>query len=190
MVRVRLQETALRWLCRPPKMLCSIDRSALSFRCLQKPKGSLSCYDRNGRAGQAGCMQHHHAGWYRSNHDRHSTGNSVQIIRPRGKDSQARGPSRRRRARDTDAAETLRQHKDANDRHVDLQTTFNAAFDLAQKLVRAQRDEVLTLRSEFAKSCGLTTKSLARFAERLWPRLPESNSRFGAWKFIDSGSSL
>ena len=58
-----------------------------AYRCLQKPKGSLSSYDRNGRARQSRMRPAHHAGSLQeSNHDRHSTGNSVPDHRPRGKE--------------------------------------------------------------------------------------------------------
>ncbi len=58
-----------------------------AYRCLQKPKGSLSCYDRNGRARQSRMCPAQNAGSLQeSNHDRHSTGNSVPDHRPRGKE--------------------------------------------------------------------------------------------------------
>ena len=58
-----------------------------AYRYLQKPKVSLSSYDRNGRARQSRMRPAHHAGSLQeSNHDRHSTGNSVPDHRPRGKE--------------------------------------------------------------------------------------------------------
>jgi phasin len=84
----------------------------------------------------------------------------------------------------TDAAETLPSSaKDAMAKAMLFaENNVNAAFDLAQKLVRAKDvSEVLALQSELAKSqmaaCRRRRRSLAQLHRRLSPRLTESNSR-------------
>jgi phasin len=88
----------------------------------------------------------------------------------------------------TDAAETLPfGAKDAVAKAMSFaENNVNAAFDLAQKLVRAKDvSEVLALQSEFAKSQMVAmqtqAKELGAVAQALSPRLPESNSRHFRW---------
>jgi hypothetical protein len=88
----------------------------------------------------------------------------------------------------TDAAETLPSSaKDAMAKAMSFaENNVNAAFDLAQKLVRAKDvNEVLALRPNSQRRkwrrCRRRRKSLARLHRTLSPRLPESNSRHFRW---------
>jgi Phasin protein len=89
----------------------------------------------------------------------------------------------------TDAAEMLPfGAKDAVAKAMSFaENNVNAAFDLAQKLVRAKDvSEVLALQSEFSQSrkwwrFRRRRRSLARLHRTLSPRLPESNSGHFRW---------